>query len=150
MKNLVITVMFLISFAALAQKEEIPFANAQKVPAYPGCENMSGKELKKCTTEKITSFVNANFDTSLGKKLGITGMTKIVVQFKIEKDGTVTNVHARSLADKADVREKLQEEATRVVSSMPKMQPGQFQDKDVAIMYSLPIQFAVPGESEKN
>lgn len=152
MKTLLITLMFFISSITFAQegKDAMPYATADRVPAYPGCENLSGKELQKCTTEKITNFVNTNFDTSLGKKLGISGMTRIVVQFKIDEDGNITNVRSRSLADKAEVREKLQSEATRVVRSLPQMQPGQYKDKNVAIMYSLPIQFAVPEKSKKN
>lgn len=139
-----------ITFAQEKAKDAMPYATVDQAPAYPGCQDLSGKELQKCTTDKITNFVNTNFDTSLGKKLGISGMTRIVVQFKIDEDGNITDVRSRSLADKAEVREKLQTEATRVVSSLPQMQPGQAKGKNVAVMYSLPIQFAVPEKSEKS
>ena len=136
-----------ISIAGFSQEDDaIPFAVVDQVPAFAGCENLAGEEMKDCTVEKITQHVNTNFDTSLGKKLNIQGQTRIVVQFKIDKNGNITNVRSRSLDDKAEVREALQNEANRVVSSLPKMQPGQKDGKDVAIMYSLPIAFAVPEE----
>lgn len=153
MKTILITLMLFISSITFSQEKDndaMPYATVDKAPAYPGCENLSGKELQSCTTEKITNFVNTNFDTSLGKKLGISGMTRIVVQFKIDEDGKITQVRSRSLADKPNVRQILETEATRVVKSLPQMQPGQYKNNNVAIMYSLPIQFAVPEKSKKN
>jgi len=146
-----ITLIFmLISFGGFSQEDDaIPFAVVDQVPAYPGCEQMNNDEMKDCTVAKISEHVNTNFDTSLGKKLNIQGQTRIIVQFKIDANGNITNVRSRSLDDKTEVREALQTEATRVVSSLPKMKPGQKDGKDVAIMYSLPIAFAVP-EKETN
>lgn len=60
--------MLLFAASAFAQDEAVPFAVADKAPAYPGCENLSGEVLQDCTSQKIINFVNANFDTSLGKK----------------------------------------------------------------------------------
>ena len=105
---------------------------------------MNNDEMKDCTVAKISEHVNTNFDTSLGKKLNIQGQTRIIVQFKIDANGNITDVRSRSLDDKAEVREALQTEATRVVSSLPRMQPGKKDGKEVAIMYSLPIAIAVP------
>ncbi|MCB7482299.1 energy transducer TonB [Christiangramia sediminis] len=152
--NYTLSLLFaLISIGAFSQDttevEAIPFAVVDQVPAFEGCENLEGEEMKNCTVEKITHHVNSNFDTSLGKKLNIQGQTRIVVQFKIDENGNITDVRSRSLADEAEVREVLQNEATRVVSSLPQMQPGKKDGKNVAIMYSLPIAFAVPEKEEK-
>lgn len=149
LKNLALGLMLLFAASAFAQDDAVPFAVAEKAPVYPGCENLSGKSLQQCTTKKISQFVNANFDTSLGKKLGIVGTTKIIVQFKIDADGSTTAIRSRSLADEAAVRERLQTEANRVIGELPKMQPAEHKGKKVAIMFSLPIQFAVP-EKEKD
>ena len=140
----------LIGITCFGQEAEaLPFAVVDQVPAFPGCENLKGEQLKDCTVQKITNHVNKNFDTSLGKKLNIEGRTRIIVQFKIDHKGNITDVRSRSLADNSEKREALQNEANRVVSSLPQMQPGQKDGKDVAIMYSLPIEFAVPEKEEK-
>ncbi|MDX1543468.1 MAG: energy transducer TonB [Christiangramia sp.] len=141
----------LISSVAISQKtdgEAVPFAVADKTPAYPGCEELAPQEIKDCTVEKINNHVNLNFNTGLGKQLGIVGQNRIVVKFKIDDQGKISNVQARSLADDAEAREALQKEASRVVNSLPQMQPGEYKAKPVAIMYSLPIIFATPKKTD--
>ena len=149
-------ILTMITFSGVSQEkgksfadDALPFAVADQAPAFPGCEQLEGEDLKDCTVRKITNHVNTNFNTGLGKELKIKGSTRIVVQFKIDDNGNVTNVRSRSLADQAEIRAALEEEANRVVSSLPQMQPGQKDGKDVAIMYSLPIEFAVPEKEEK-
>lgn len=131
------------------EEDAIPFAVVDEAPAYPGCENLKGDQLKDCTVEKITNHVNTNFNTGLGKKLNIEGRTRIIVQFKIDENGEVHKVRSRSLADDSEKREALQNEANRVIKNLPKMKPAQMEGKNVAIMYSLPIEFAVPEKESK-
>ncbi len=146
----------LLSLSGFCQEKEdsfegdaIPFAVVDEAPAYPGCENLKGDQLKDCTVEKITNHVNTNFNTGLGKKLNIEGRTRIIVQFKIDENGEVHKVRSRSLADDSKKREALQNEANRVIKNLPKMKPAQMEGKNVAIMYSLPIEFAVPEKETK-
>ncbi|WP_026933336.1 hypothetical protein [Christiangramia echinicola] len=139
----------LLSITGFSQEKAYPFAVADQAPAYPGCEDLDKDQLKDCTVQKITNHVNTNFNTSVGKDLNIQGQTRIEVQFKIAEDGEITEVRSRSLADNAEIREALQNEANRVVSSLPQMQPGKMKDKDVGIMYSLPIVFAMPEKEKK-
>lgn len=139
----------MISSLAIGQeKNEVPFAAADKTPVYPGCEGLAGKDLKDCTVKKISSHVNTNFNAGLGKELGLEGESRILVQFKIDDEGNITNVRSRSLADNPEAKKSLENEATRVVSSLPQMQPGEFEGKKVDIMYSLPIVFATPAKKE--
>ncbi|QYA24471.1 hypothetical protein G3I01_02745 [Gramella sp. MT6] len=146
----------LLSLSGFCQEKEdsfegdaIPFAVVDEAPAYPGCENLKGDQLKDCTVENITNHVNTNFNTGLGKKLNIEGRTRIIVQFKIDENGEVHKVRSRSLADDSKKREALQNEANRVIKNLPKMKPAQMEGKNVAIMYSLPIEFAVPEKETK-
>lgn len=114
-----------------------PFAIVDNVPIYPGCEGTE-KELRQCLLNKITGFVNENFDTSLKKSLNLKpGVKRIYVMFKIDKQGTITDVQARA------AHKELQEEAIRVVNSLPEMIPGKFQGVKVDVKYSLPIAFNV-------
>lgn len=118
--------------------EDVPFAVIENVPIYPGCENLkTNDERKKCMSEKISQFVNKNFDTDLGSELGLSGVNRVIVQFKIDEKGNITDVRSRA------PHPRLEQEAARVINSLPKMQPGKQRGKPVGVMYSLPIIFQV-------
>ncbi len=68
------------------------------------------------------------------KEDSITG--KVLVGFVVEADGSITNVEVIRSANKI-----LDEEAVRVVKSMPKWIPGMQFDKPVRTFYNLPITF---------
>lgn len=117
---------------------DVPFAVIENVPIYPGCENMkNNNERKACMSEKIQEFVSRKFNTDLGGQLGLTGVNRVIVQFKIDKNGNIAEVRSRA------PHPRLEEEAARVISSLPKMQPGRQRGQAVGVMYSLPIVFQV-------
>ncbi|MGA9589130.1 MAG: energy transducer TonB [Salegentibacter sp.] len=118
--------------------EDVPFAVIENVPIYPGCEKLkTNDERKKCMSEKISQFVNKNFDTDLGSELGLSGVNRVIVQFKINEKGNIVDVRSRA------PHPRLEQEAARVINSLPKMQPGKQRGKPVGVMYSLPIIFQV-------
>ncbi len=117
---------------------DVPFAVIEDVPIYPGCENLSNNnERKKCMSEKVQEFVQKKFNTDLGSQLGLTGVNRVIVQFKIDKNGNITDVRSRA------PHPRLEQEAARVINSLPKMKPGKQRGKPVGVMYSLPIVFQV-------
>ncbi len=123
---------------AVSGTGDVPFAVIEEVPVFPGCEDLnSNEDRKKCMTEKVTEFVNSNFNTSLGKQLGLEGVNRIYVQFKIGKDGAVEVLGARA------PHPALQEEAERVVNLLPQMTPGKQKGQEVGVLYTLPITFKV-------
>lgn len=117
---------------------DVPFAVIENVPIFPGCEGMSNNDQrKKCMSEKVQEFVNRKFNTDLGSQLGLSGVNRIIVQFKIDKNGNIADVRSRA------PHPRLEQEAARVINSLPKMQPGKQRGKPVGVMYSLPIVFQV-------
>ncbi len=117
---------------------DVPFAVIENVPIYPGCENAGNNEAKKnCMSEKVQQFVQKKFDTDLANDLGLEGRQRISVQFKIDKNGNVTDVRARA------PHPRLEQEAIEVVKSLPKMTPGKQRGKPVGVLYALPILFQV-------
>ena len=114
---------------------EISFGVIQKVPTYPGCKG-DNEALKQCFTQNIMQFVGAEFNTKVENK-EISGKQRIAVKFKIDNTGKVTNVEARS-----EFKE-LENEAVRVISSLPQMLPGEHEGKKVGVQYSLPIIFDI-------
>ncbi|MBZ9728590.1 M56 family metallopeptidase [Salegentibacter sp. JZCK2] len=112
----------------------VPFAVIDEVPVFQGCENLtSNEERKKCMSNKISQFVNRNFNTGLSKELNLEEPSRIITQFRIDETGKVVDIKARAS------RPELQTEAIRVISELPKMKPGKQGGKDVSVMYSLPI-----------
>jgi len=117
---------------------DVPFAVIENVPIFPGCENLSNNDQrKKCMSEKVQEFVQRKFNTDLGSQLGLSGVNRVIVQFKIDKNGNITDVRSRA------PHPRLEQEAARVINSLPKMQPGRQRGKPVGVMYSLPIVFQV-------
>ena len=117
---------------------DVPFAVIENVPVFPGCEKESGNAAKKkCMSDKVKKFVNRKFNTELGSELGLSGVNRIYVRFKIDKSGNITGVQARG------PHPRLEKEAQRVVNLLPKMTPGKQRGKSVGVLYSLPIVFQV-------
>lgn len=117
---------------------EIPFAVLDQVPAFPNSGPFdSEEEKKKAFSQEISRFVAMNFNTNLASELGLTGVQKISVFFKIGVDGNITEVKARA------PKPELESEAIRVVKMLPTFIPGEHQGKKVTVPYYLPIKFQV-------
>ncbi|WP_299433669.1 M56 family metallopeptidase [uncultured Aquimarina sp.] len=116
---------------------EIPFGVIEKVPVYPGCENLSQTEAKKCFSKNVSQLVGSQFNIKLGKTLGLKGRQKIKVKFKIDNKGNIVDIAARASLP------QLETEAIRVINQLPKMTPGVQDGVNVSVMYSLPIVFDI-------
>lgn len=86
---------------------------------------------------KLYEFIRNNVKyPTLAKETGIEGT--VFVQFVVEKDGTLTNVQAlRKIGGGCD------EEAIRVVKSMPKWKPGSQRGRNVRCSFTIPIKFTL-------
>lgn len=121
------------------ESENVPFITIENAPIYPGCEKAKGNDArKKCMSEKITKLIQRKFSGSdIASNYGLTGRQKIDVQFTIDKTGKVTDVKTRA------PHPKLEKEAVRVINFIPEMTPGRQRDKNVGVIYNLPIIFQV-------
>ncbi len=118
--------------------ETVPFILIEDVPIFPGCENLSNNiERKDCMSEKITKFINKEFNSALGSQLGLTGINRINVMFKIDTKGDIVDIKTRA------PHPKLEQEAQRVIQALPKMKPGKQRGNPVIVQYSIPILFKV-------
>ena len=92
--------------------------------------------------EELIAFLSKSIKyPAAAKEKGIQG--KVVVNFVIEKDGSVANTEVvRSVGGGCD------EEAIRVVSSMPNWIPGKQNGKTVKVSYNLPINFVIDDKEE--
>jgi protein TonB len=72
----------------------------------------------------------------LAKESGIQG--RVFINFVVEPDGRISNVKVlRGIGGGCD------EEAVRVVKSMPKWSPGKQRGKPVRVSYNLPVKFTL-------
>ncbi len=112
--------------------------NVEFVPVFPGCEAMgSNAEKIECMSSKINSFINKNFRKELLENLASNETHKIYVNFKIDSKGYVTDVVANSH------NANLKKEAQRVIKNLPTMRPGKQGDKNVNVLYTVPIIFKI-------
>ena len=103
--------------------EQEIFQIVEEMPSYPGGEG------------KLMEYVAKNIKyPQMARESGIQG--RVFVNFVVEPDGSVSNVKVlRSLGGGCD------EEAMRVVKSMPKWKPGKQRGKAVRVSYILPVNF---------
>ncbi|WP_298310632.1 peptidylprolyl isomerase [uncultured Aquimarina sp.] len=129
----------------LIQREQnVPFATVEKVPKTQNCKDLKDQSLiKKCVSNEIKEFVNKNFNLDIAKSIGLTGVNRVFVRFKIDTLGNITEVESRGPAI------EVEEEAKRVIGSLPKMIPGEANGEKVNVLYSLPIVFNIQTSSEK-
>lgn len=88
-------------------------------------------------SDKLTRLIQRRFNTNLAQDLGLQGIQKIQVQFKIDDKGRVTDIKTRSPYP------QLEDEAERVVNKIPVMTPGMQRNTPVSVLYNLPIVFQV-------
>ena len=106
-------------------KEEEVFTVVEENPTFPGGETA------------LYEYLGANIKyPEEAKELGIQG--RVFVNFVVEKDGSVSNARVlRGIGGGCD------EEALRVVKSMPKWTPGKQRGIPVRVSYNLPIKFTL-------
>ena len=103
-------------------KEEV-FMVAEQMPEFPG----GMKELLKFLQDNLKYPGNAMKNNVQGR---------VIVQFVVEKDGTLTEFKvARSVDPDLDA------EALRVLQTMPKWKPGMQRGKIVRVKFTVPVSF---------
>jgi len=120
--------------------EDIPvdFIAVQHVPIYPGCESLTdNKDRRVCMESKLKKLIKRKFNGDMAADLGLTGKQRIDVEFKINKQGYVTDIKTRARHN------ELEKEAERVINKIPKMKPGMQRENAVEVIYRLPIIFQV-------
>ncbi|SCY39693.1 protein TonB [Nonlabens sp. Hel1_33_55] len=112
--------------------------SVSEVPLYPGCSaKLDNEERISCFNEKMARYVQRRFDTSLANELNGKELVNITVLFTIGTDGLPQDIQVRA------PNKKLETEAYRIISKLPKMTPGKFEGADVNTTYALPIKFRV-------
>ncbi len=122
--------------SATESLDSYPISSIDHAPIYPGCEdNVDNAE--DCLSEQIDKYVTRHFKKAIALEEGLSGTQHIMVSFEISEKGEVKNVEA-----KAD-NPRLEQEAKRVISKLPKMTPGILNGKEITTQYAVPIRFEI-------
>lgn len=123
--------------------EEMPFNVIDQIPVFTGCENVAKEASIKCFNEMIRQHIVEHFTYPKdAAKNNIEG--RVSVQFTINKDGNVVDIKTRGPKG----GQLLEDEGRRIVSLLPKFQPGIHKGKAVSVKYGLPITFKLISDKE--
>ncbi|UAM97065.1 BlaR1 peptidase M56 [Polaribacter litorisediminis] len=118
----------------VTETEEISFMSIEKAPTFPGCETGD----KDCFSKMIQKHFATNFDANLPKTLGLeSGRKRVFIGFKIDKQGAIVDLQVRA------PHEDIKAEVLSVMSSLPKVIPGENDGKVVAVKYAIPFTIIV-------
>jgi len=107
------------------EAEEKPFIVVEEMPTFPGGE------------DKLMKYLRDNIKyPPVARENGIQG--RVYVTFVVDKDGKIKDLKLlRGIGGGCD------EEAMRVVKSMPDWKPGRQNGRNVPVQYNLPVNFAL-------
>ncbi|MBN2747592.1 MAG: energy transducer TonB [Bacteroidales bacterium] len=109
------------------EKEEEIFVFVEEQAGFPGGEEARMKYLRDNTKYP-----------QMAKESGIQGT--VYLKFVVEKDGRITNIQVvRGIGGGCD------EEAVRVLKSMPKWQPAKQRGRPVRVWFNMPFKFILQG-----
>lgn len=112
------------SEAVEEDEDEVVFMVVETMPEFPGGQQAMFKFL----SENIKYPEDAKKDGAEGR---------VICQFTVNKDGSISDVEVV----RSSGNESLDQEARRVVQSMPHWKPGLQRSKPVRVRYTIPITF---------
>ncbi|KAB1153502.1 energy transducer TonB [Tenacibaculum aiptasiae] len=125
--------------------EKIPFNLVEEIPLFSKCNNVPLIKQAKCFETQMAKHIMKNFkypQDAFDK--GIQG--RVLVQFTINETGNVEAIQMRGPKG----GELLENEASRIISKLPKFIPGKHNGKTVKVKYGVPITFRGPEGTANN
>ncbi|PKV49560.1 protein TonB [Aquimarina sp. MAR_2010_214] len=105
-------------------------------PLWPKCDK-SRQGPVECFDSKLRRHILQNFEyPDAAMEDGLSGT--VTVEFIINKKGKV------EVLEVTGAHRYLQREAIRIIRAIPKMKPGKWGEKPIAVAYSVPITFRKP------
>ena len=110
-------------------------SSAERLPVFPGCENLGGIALENCFYNKVQSFVFQNFIVPENLlKNNFKGDVKVL--FEVDVTGVFKVIYVNA------VDQNLIQEAKRVFTKFPKIKPATYNGKAIYAQYNITI--AIP------
>ena len=109
----------------VVEEEAIPFTLIEERPTFQGGDPRT--LFPKWVNQRLVY-------PEIAKENGVQG--RVMLQFTIEKDGSITNIKVLRGVDPS-----LDKEAMRVVATSPKWTPGKQRDRAVPVTFTFPVVF---------
>ncbi len=107
-------------------EEDQPFVKVEQMPSFMGGDLMT---FRNWVQSKVRY-------PQIAQENNIQG--RVLLQFVIEKDGSLTNIVPLQTPDPS-----LSDEAIRILKTSPKWTPGKQRNQSVRVKYTLPIDFRI-------
>ena len=107
-------------------EDDQPFVKVEQMPSFMGGDLMT---FRNWVQSKVRF-------PQIAQENNISG--RVLLQFVIEKDGSLTNIQVLQTPDSS-----LSDEAIRVLKTSPKWTPGKQRNQAVRVKYTLPIDFRI-------
>jgi protein TonB len=111
---------------------EVTWVTIEEVPVFPGCEGSNDK--RACFQEQMQKHIRKNFKYP-ENAIDMSLQGKVYLQFTILKDGNIGGLKMRG------PHQILEDEAARIISKLPIMEPGKQRGQAVKVPFSIPITF---------
>ncbi|MDX1477469.1 MAG: M56 family metallopeptidase [Saprospiraceae bacterium] len=125
------------------------FKVVEEMPRFPGCEELelSREDRSNCAQKKLLEYIYTNLQyPEAAAQAGVEG--RVVGQFVIERDGSVSNVNIVR-----DIGAGCGEEVKRVLQSINenglRWRPGYQRGKAVRVQFTIPVAFKLDKEVPK-
>ena len=105
------------------------------VPVYIGCEELSIEETRECFNNKVSTFIEREFNLNLSKDLNLSEPKLVEAFFIINENGNLTGMKVRN----SEVT--VQAEILRVLRKMPVMKPATHNGENVSVLCSIIVKY---------
>lgn len=109
-------------------------ATLERVPVFPGCENLPNNEARICFNKKMTEHIRNNFRyPRMAQLKNIQGT--VHANFMINIDGTISDINLMA------PHQLLADETIRIIKLLPIITPAIQEGRNVRVPFSFPISF---------
>ena len=104
-------------------------------PVYIGCEELSIEETRDCFNNKVSTFIEREFNLNLSKDLNLSEPKLVEAFFIINENGNLTGMKVR------DSEVTVQAEILRVLRKMPVMKPATHNGESISVLCSIIVKY---------
>jgi hypothetical protein len=121
--------------ATYTTEDSMLLKDVEIAPVYEGCEDRSREETRACFKDKVSAFIEREFNVSVSKDLKLSEPQQVEAFFIIDANGNLTGMKVR------DSEVTVQAELLRVLRKMPVMKPAIQNEEPVSVLCSILVTY---------